>query len=490
MLKIHLSNVLLMTDYLLKGKLISLLHIIGYTIRLFVICNRRYIVELALVFTLKTERSTCLTGLFDNARRIFEAKVQGRVSDATIRGYLRAGSQIENIWIQIDARIDELVSKGVPPWEAYPQLRYALAFVRAGRLYVVFVRELLKAEEVAHPADADYLSRVVFDQADALCKQIEPSLNNALAALNDPMYIPNIAVPFALGPRIEYDPCPLSHLQGLINSAREMQRWAAGLFAKYENTMTAASNVPTFVTEDMNTLRGMLAQADFQLNFGTDLVGQVTPHDTTFELRKQAEDALWNAMQGYFFINQVVADPALLQSKQPLPNVPTLTTPGMAATTPGMASSPQQYLDRRVSVDDLWNLLASISARSDYYQQQALGVNPYRDSAPSEIVDLALEMEELHNKLHGVLPATAFQFLDEIKAAAARGDVEVITSWAECPYDPIYRANTDLVLVGERVPRGYEFHYNVHEHNYHGGIQMAPRFSRSSFREEEIEDDR
>ncbi len=36
MLKIHLAHVLLMTDYLLKGKLIRLLHIIGYTIRLFV----------------------------------------------------------------------------------------------------------------------------------------------------------------------------------------------------------------------------------------------------------------------------------------------------------------------------------------------------------------------------------------------------------------------------------------------------------------------
>lgn len=144
----------------------------------------------------------------------------------------------------------------------------------------------------------------------------------------------------------------------------------------------------------------------------------------------------------------------------------------------------------RVTINDLWRMLASDTAQRDYHEQLRLGVDPYREPGPGEPVNLALEMRELHQKLHGVLPAKAVQFLDEIKAAMERGDAEGTSSWAECPYDPVYQAKTNLFLAGERVPSGYEFHFNVHLHNYRGGIEMAPRFDRSSSWDEEVEDDR
>lgn len=65
----------------------------------------------------------------------------GSVSDATIQGYLRSASQIETVWQQLDEKVDDLLLGGMAPWEAHAALGYALAYVRACRLDVVFVVE-------------------------------------------------------------------------------------------------------------------------------------------------------------------------------------------------------------------------------------------------------------------------------------------------------------------------------------------------------------
>ncbi|GHO82702.1 hypothetical protein [Dictyobacter formicarum] len=44
----------------------------------------------------------------------------GSVNDATIQGYLRAASQIESVWQQIDDKADELILQGLPPGRRIP----------------------------------------------------------------------------------------------------------------------------------------------------------------------------------------------------------------------------------------------------------------------------------------------------------------------------------------------------------------------------------
>jgi len=100
--------------------------------------------------------------------RFVASGIHGEVSDATIQGYLRSASQLEEIWQQIDDNVDNLMLQGMTPWDAYAKMGYALAFVRACRTNVVFVQELLKADAAADPASAGYLPRVTYDQALAL----------------------------------------------------------------------------------------------------------------------------------------------------------------------------------------------------------------------------------------------------------------------------------------------------------------------------------
>src|SRR5438128_2108461 len=99
------------------------------------------------------------------ARHFYATTMHDEVSDANIQGYLRAASQIEDIWQQIDEKIATLIAQGTAPWDAYARLGYPLAFIRAARTYQVFVKELLAADAAADPGTAGYLPHVTYDQA-------------------------------------------------------------------------------------------------------------------------------------------------------------------------------------------------------------------------------------------------------------------------------------------------------------------------------------
>jgi hypothetical protein len=237
------------------------------------------------------------------------------VSDATIQGYLRSASQIEEVWQQIDDEVDTLIMQGMAPWDAYARMGYALAFVRACRTNIVFVQELLKAYATANAGATNYLPRVSYDQALALCEHIEPYLEEAIKASSNPDYIPlSYSLPLPFGPHVRgaSERFPLPHLQGIIGAAQEMRDWAAGLLAKYELALDAAKlPVPPAISAHLEQMKGELRLGDFHLRTGIDMVGQISQGQVTDELSDKAEGFLWEAMESFFKISQLVANPAL-----------------------------------------------------------------------------------------------------------------------------------------------------------------------------------
>jgi hypothetical protein len=248
-------------------------------------------------------------------QKFIASSIYGEVSDATIQGYLRSASQIEEVWQQIDDDVDALILQGMAPWDAYARMGHALAFVRACRTNIVFVQELLKAYTTAKTGDAHYLPRVTYDQALALCEHIEPYLEEAIKASSNPDYVPaSYSLPLPFGPHIRgANPrFPLPHLQGIIGAAQQMRDWAAGLLAKYELALDAARlPVPPTVSAHREQMKGELRLGDFHLRTGTDMVGQISQGQVTDELSDKAEGFLWEAMESFFKVSQLVANPAL-----------------------------------------------------------------------------------------------------------------------------------------------------------------------------------
>lgn len=399
------------------------------------------------------------------ARRFYATVMRGEVSDANVRGYLRAASQIAEVWGRIDARIAELVSQGEAPWEAYQRLGHALAFIRVARAYHVFVQELLAADAAADPATIGFLPRVTYDQANALAHEIQPNLQRAVAALTDSAWTPDMDLPLRLGPRVVAEGvCPTTHLQGMLNAAREIREWAAGLIAEYAEAVRratqAGTTAPEAITQHIERLHSRLTLADSHLRFGADLMGQVTKGEPTPELQERGEDSLWAALRICFRLNQAVALPDLLAASAP--ELPGSEIGGWTAKLGTWYGWPwhwsrRRYQDHTIRPRELWRL-ASSSARSEL-----LGTQFGRD-----------EMQELCKEMNGVLTAEAQRYLDEVDRAVRRDDVIVIGSMSNSPFEPLYRTARAINLGGERIAANHEFHWNYHSDH----LEQELRFNR------------
>ncbi len=79
------------------------------------------------------------------ARQFYATAMRGEVSDANVRGYLRAAGQIADIWQQIDQRIADVLVQGSPPWEAYRRIAtHSPSSVRPGPTRSSFVSSWLQ----------------------------------------------------------------------------------------------------------------------------------------------------------------------------------------------------------------------------------------------------------------------------------------------------------------------------------------------------------
>jgi hypothetical protein len=388
--------------------------------------------------------------LGDAAYHFYQKIARGEVSDANVRAYLRAASQIEDVWQQIDDRVAQAIAGGMVPWEAYGRMRYALAFIRAARTYQVFVRELLSDAAAFEPATRGYLPRVTYDQANALCHQILPNVERAVVALNNPAYEPDESLPLELGPRIECvecddgDACPEEYLQGIMRAAREVLEWAAGIIAQYELAIKQHQSPPQAITNHLDRLHAGLAHADAELRFAMDLVGQVSRGKAPCELRQQAEDSLWSALRSAFLVNQLVALPEPLARDSRL-----ILEPGRGRA--------EDYHDQPIAPQDLWRVATPV-ARS-----QLQGSDFGRGA-----------MLDIWQQVGGVISARAQRYLRESELAVARGDAVFVAGMASAPYEPLYRARRPLVIAGTAIATADEFHWHFPRNQ----IEARHRFPR------------
>src|SRR6185312_11901317 len=130
-----------------------------------------------------------------------------------------------------------------------------------------------------------------------------------------PRYIlPPSTLPLKLGPHIgsSAQSLPLSHLQGTIRAAQEMKDWTAGLLAQYELALQAAKQaLPQEVSLHLEQMKSELELGDFHLRTGVDMVGQISRNQVAEELHLKAEGFLWEAMEVFYRVSQLIAMPDL-----------------------------------------------------------------------------------------------------------------------------------------------------------------------------------
>lgn len=225
---------------------------------------------------------------------------RGKAREETLQGYLRSSTQIEQIWEQCDEQVQNLLLEGKKPWEAFREMGYALAFVRACRLNVLFVQELLKATLGKGVPDC------TFAQAEVVAQNIEPMLEEAIKACL-PGYVPGFRqFPFPFGPHFAETKLPVSHLQGMRQSVQEVKTWVEGILAQYRLELTKV-RIPEEIQAHLDLLKNRFQLAGFHAQSGIDMIGLTFEKQPTMELLLQAESVLWKAMEEYYELVQVMA---------------------------------------------------------------------------------------------------------------------------------------------------------------------------------------
>ncbi len=252
--------------------------------------------------------------------------LHNEVSSEAIRGYVRLGTQIEQVWQQLDDKLTELTLQGMTPWDAYSTMGYALVFVRSCRLHVVLVQKLI---EEADPTNSGYIPRPTYDQAHALGELFEPYLEEAIRLL-DSRYVTRLRIPLQLR-RVRHEgQYSSAHLLGVMAAARETREWAAGLLAQYTLAIEAPKlPIPQPITAHLEAIKNQLTLGDFHLESALHLIGDIrTGKQVAEAIGAQGEDLLWEAMEGFHQISQLVAYPgARTQPAPAAPAVPTAPPP-------------------------------------------------------------------------------------------------------------------------------------------------------------------
>ena len=285
--------------------------------------------------------------------------LHNEVSSEAIQGYLRQGTQIEQVWQQVDEKVTELTLQGMAPWDAYSTIGYALAFVRACRLNIIVVQKLL---EGADPKNSGYIPRTTYEQAQALGELFEPSMEEAIKAL-DPRYVSSYKIPLRLR-RVRYEgQASTAHLLGVMAAGREAREWAAGLVAQYEVAIGAPRlPIPPTITAHLQAIKNQLALGEFHMESGTNLLGGISDgRQLADAICAQAEDLLWKAMEGFYQISQLAAYPGARVQPSPVAPASAPHSQPPAAVVPA-APAPSQHVQTAANVSDLLSQLGQSHA--------------------------------------------------------------------------------------------------------------------------------
>ena len=280
--------------------------------------------------------------------------LHNEASSASLQGYVHQGTQLEQIWQQAEEKVTELTLQGLTPWEAYSAMGLALAFVRACRLNVVLVQKLL---EGADPKNTGSIPRATYDQAAALGELFEPCMEEAIKAL-DTRYVSRYRIPLRLR-RTTYEGRPTAlHFLGMMAAGRETREWAAGVVAQYEVAIEAPRlPIPQAITAHLEAMKNQLALGDFHLESGMNLIGGIRDGKQVAEaLCVQGENLLWEAMEGFYQVSQLVAYPGARLSAAPGAPAP---APERRHTdgAPHLTLPPSKLAEAVARVDDMLNQL-------------------------------------------------------------------------------------------------------------------------------------
>jgi hypothetical protein len=356
------------------------------------------------------------------------ARFQGEVSAETLEAYRRASLPVFELMDRVEARRLACAADGLTPWTIPPATR--VEFLCAWNAFVLQTlgNDILEADYAEYPATSGFVPPVTADQVMAYFSQVEGWLDRAHQASANPDFELDVEVPAQLPPWSEVEPCPESHLRGLLQAMRAVGEHAAAAVATLPETAPDGPDQQ----KQLNRIRALHASAQSKARYAIELHGADPPP----AVQERVEPYAREAIEMFYEVGQLVADPTLVGG----------SAGGAEPAPAGKRAGP--LLPRQPGFDEwcLTDPAARAHLKNDRKARKAIaqlwGMDPD--------------------------PARTLAIHAEIQAAFERGDVAYATvneqrigHWFRCPWGPVYVAQKPVTLGGVRLKSLQQFVYEV-----------------------------
>jgi hypothetical protein len=367
------------------------------------------------------------------------ARFQGEVPTTTLEAYRRASLPVFELLEQAESRRLAGATDGLTPWTLAPATRAASLCAWNAFVLQTLGNDILDADYEEYPATAGFVPPVTAEQVLDWFTQVEAWLDRAQQAHASPRYRLDVRVPVELPSWRDVHPCAPVHLRGMLRALHRVGGHAAAAMAALEG---ATPDGPEQRAQ-LDHIRQLFASAQSKARYAAELHGD----DPTPDVRARVERHAREAIERFFLVGQLIADPTLASPPPAVapPAVSTRLAPAPSRTR-RTATGPWIHPLPGESGFDLWCLTESEA-------REALRAEPQAVAALERL--WAADPD----------PSRTLSLQAEIEAARQGGDVayavdegrERLGYWNCCPWGPIYVANRQLSLGGQVLLKNERF---------------------------------
>lgn len=375
--------------------------------------------------------------------------VKGEVSANTLEAYRRASNSVFDLLDQAEQERLSAAAEGKNAWTMPPAKQAELVCSWNAFVLQTLGNAFLDADYRDDPATAGFVPPITADQVLAFYTPVEQWLTRGQQAHADVNYRLDVGVPADLPPWSEVEPCPNSHLHGMLHAMQAIRDHAQSAM----NDLEKATDLTKEQEAERSTIRGIFAAASAKAKYADDMHRQ----NPSREVHELIEEHLKVAISQFYKLGQLAAMPQLVSQKAVVPPVPATT--GKRLLKPGDAGF------------DIWCLTDSM-ARRNYAQ----------DREAKKALETLWQIDPD--------PARTVAMKAEIDAAYTRGDITIakksngenIGYFFCAPWGSIYSVVRPVTLGGVKLATFQQFVFDVTAEGFYRGVPFRRQIKVGNFK--------
>ena len=368
------------------------------------------------------------------------AALHGEKSAATLEAYRVAGAAVYDVLADVEAQRKQAHGGQLPVGERSRRVATWNALVPQ-----LLGEALMDADYAADPRTVGFLPQVTAEQVGRLFALVEPWLAQARRAQVDASFdlSKEAGLPARLPAWVEVEPCPPQHLTAMIAASRRIGEYAEAALADAENDPESAARLPR--------LRQLWAEADTAARYAEALLQPGAGQD----LHEAIEDKLHRAMETWFLLGQLAADPRLGEHAPRRDNAvlaDPLTLPGGPNFDPWCLTDP--------ATRKRW--------QADHRAVRAIELLWAYDPDPAATLTVQAEID-------AALAASAI--------TATTGNGRTLGHYYCCPWSALYQVRRPVQIGRTKLHAMEQFVFDVSAEEMAEGGKFVRRIVRGPFRD-------